>query len=96
MGDFGNYMKAQAEKRAAYERYNYAVAALENAQIKERLAEIKSQQEPLAGLLSQPLSERDRLYASAFYVVVGHMPNAKIVGGTPSDESDGSDKKEGE
>ena len=80
MDDFGNYMKAQAEKRAAYERYNYAGAALENAQIKERLAEIKSQHEPLAGLLAQPLGERDRLYAAAFYVVVGRMPNVKAEG----------------
>jgi len=76
MDDFGNYMKAQAERRAAYERYNYAAEALKNAQIKERLAEIKSQNEPLAGLLSQPLSERDRLYTAAYYVVVGRMPNS--------------------
>ena len=77
MDDFRNYLKTQAEKQAAYERYNYAGVALENAQIKERLAEIKSQHEPIAGLLTQPLSERDRLYAVAFYVVVGRMPNMK-------------------
>jgi hypothetical protein len=76
--NFQNYITAQAEKRAAYERYNYAGVALENAQIKERLAEIKSQHEPLAGLLAQPSSERDRLYAAAFYVVVGRMPNSGI------------------
>jgi hypothetical protein len=86
MDDFGNYMKAQAEQRAAYERYNYAGAALENAQIKERLAEIKSQHEPLAGLLAQPLSERDRLYAAAFYVVVGRMPNARNQGLAPREK----------
>jgi hypothetical protein len=56
MDDFGNYMRAQSEKRAAYERYNYAGAALENALVKERLAEIKIQHEPLAGLLAHPLS----------------------------------------
>lgn len=83
MSDFGHYMTAQAEKRAAYERYNYAASALETAQIKERLAEIKSQHNPLAALLALPLSERDRLFAAAFYVVVGRMPdidNAPING----------------
>jgi hypothetical protein len=71
---FLDYMRVQAERRAAYERYNYAGAALENAQIKERLSEIKSQHEPLARLMAQPLSERDRLYAAAYYVVVGRIP----------------------
>lgn len=87
MDDFGNYMKAQAEKRAAYERYNYAGAALETAQIKERLAEIKSQHEPLNGLLAAPMSERDRLYAAAFYVVVGRMPNNRVSGPQPAQET---------
>lgn len=71
---FANYQRAQAEKRAAYEHYCHAGAVLENALIRERLAEIKNQHEPLAGLLSRSMSERDRLYASAFYVVVGRMP----------------------
>jgi hypothetical protein len=74
MDDFGNYMLAQAEKKTAYERYNYAGEALENARIKERLAEIKSQREPLARLMTQMMSERERMYAAAFYVVVGRMP----------------------
>jgi hypothetical protein len=73
---FQDYMRAQAERRAAYERFNYAVSALENAQIKERLSEIKSQHEPLAILLAKPLSERDRLYAAAYYVVMGRLPNS--------------------
>ena len=75
MSDFGIYLLAQAERREAYERYNYAGAALKNAQIKERLAEIKSQHEPLNGLIGEAMSERDRLYAAAFYVVVGRMPS---------------------
>lgn len=75
MDDFDKYQKAQADSRAAYERLNYASVALENAHIKERLAKIKSQQEPLAGLMAQKLSERDRLYAAAFYVVIGRFPN---------------------
>jgi hypothetical protein len=75
MNDFGNYINAQAERRIAYERFNYAVVLLENARIKERLAEIKSQHEPLNGLLAQSLSKRDMLYVAAFYVVIGRMPN---------------------
>lgn len=78
MDDFGNYMKAQAEKQAAYERYNYAGVALENAQIKERLAEIKSQHQPIADLIEQTLSERDRIYAAAFYVVTGQFPDRPV------------------
>ena len=74
MSNFQNYLLQQERKNAAYQRYNYASVALENAQIKERLAEIKSQHEPLASLLEKPLSERDRLYAAAFYVVVGRKP----------------------
>ena len=70
-----DYMLQQARKETCYARYSHASAALENAQIKERLAEIKSQHEPLASLAEQPLSERDRLYAAAFYVVVGRLPN---------------------
>ncbi len=71
---FNSYLRAQSEAQTAYERYNYASSALENARIKERLAEIKSQHEPLARLLDQKLSERDRLCAAAFYVVTGRMP----------------------
>jgi len=74
MDDFGNYMLAQAKRRTAYERCNYATEALKNAQIHERLAEIKNQYEPLNKLISASMSERARLYAAAFYVVVGRMP----------------------
>ncbi len=69
-----SYFLARSERERAYERYNYALSSLDNAKIIERLAEIKSQHEPLASLLIESLSERDRLYAAAFYVVVGRMP----------------------
>jgi hypothetical protein len=69
-----NYMLAIERKKVAYEKYNYASASLENCQIKERLAEIWSQHEPLASLLDRKMTERERLYAAAFYVVVGRMP----------------------
>lgn len=74
--DFADYMLKQSRKETAYARYNHASVALENAQIKDRLAEIKSQRDPLSYLTEQPMSERDRLYAAAYYVVVGRLPNA--------------------
>ena len=74
MSDFSEYMKAKAERQTADANYNYASAKLKNAQIKERLAEIKSQCEPLDSLMKRDLLERDRLYASACYVVFGRMP----------------------
>jgi hypothetical protein len=73
--EFAQFMTAQAETKAARERYNYASTALEIAQIRERLAEMRSQHEPLAALRDAALSERDKLYAAAHYVVVGRMPD---------------------
>ncbi len=69
-----SYQLASANKREAYEAYNYASARLDMCQIRERLAEMKAQHEPLSSLLNGPLSARDRLYAAAFWVVVGRMP----------------------
>lgn len=80
MSDFQNYMLQQARKEAAYQQYNYAAAKLDNAKIHERLAELKSQHEPLASLATKPLSERDRLYAAAYYVVCGRMPDQPLPG----------------
>lgn len=74
MSDLQAYFLASAKKREAFANYDGAAARLTVAQIRERLAEIKSQHEPLAGLLAKSLSERDRLYAAAFYVVVGRFP----------------------
>ena len=71
---FSRYQLRQAEKREAYETFNFAMQLLENRQIKERLAEILSQSEPLDKLISTVMPERDRLYAAAFYVVVGRIP----------------------
>jgi tRNA C32,U32 (ribose-2'-O)-methylase TrmJ len=74
MSDFQNYMLQQARRKEAYANYSHAGQALENARIHERLAEIKSQSEPLHSLINQTLTERDRIYAAAFYVVVGRLP----------------------
>ena len=74
---FDAYMTAQEKSRTAYQQYNYAGCALDLAHIRERLAEIKSQYQPLAGLLEKKMSERERLCAAAFYVVVGRMPEGE-------------------
>ena len=68
------YLLAGAEKDAAYQAYNYASANLENKQIFCRLAEIKSQHEPLASIIGKTKTTREQLYAAAFYAVVGRMP----------------------
>ena len=71
---FSTYQLRQAEKREAYEAFNFAMQLLENRQIKERLAEILSQADPLDKLISTVMPERARLYAAAFFVVVGRIP----------------------
>ena len=78
MIEFAKYQTATAEAQAAYERYNYAGAALELARIKERLAEMASQHEPMASLRDADMTERDRLYAAAHYAVVGRLPTQKV------------------
>ena len=75
MIEFAMYQKAKAETRAARNEYNYSSVALELAEIKERLAEMASQHEPLAALRDTAMTERDMLYAAAYYAVVGRMPD---------------------
>ena len=77
MSDFLNYLKRQSDTEAAKQQYNYAGVNLDRAQIYERLAQIKSQHEPLAGLAALPITERDRLYAAAHFVVYGRLPSVK-------------------
>ena len=74
MIEFAMYQKAKADTRAARASLNYASVALELAEIKERLAEMASQHEPLAALRESAMMERDRLYAAAYYAVVGRLP----------------------
>lgn len=76
--DFIQYQYAQEQRRTAYERYNYASVALELAQIKERLAELKSQCQPLDKLIEATPPGREQLYAAAFYAVVGRMPGRGV------------------
>ena len=68
------YQVAQAEKKAAYERYNYASVALELAKIHERFTELYSQFDPVEKIKSMNGDERDRLCASAYYVIYGRLP----------------------
>jgi flagellar biosynthesis/type III secretory pathway protein FliH len=77
MSDFLKYQLAKAEEKAQRWHYEAAAALLENAGVRERLAEIRSQHEPLASLLTEAMSERDRLYAAAFYVVLGRLPKSE-------------------
>lgn len=73
------YSQAQSEKKAAYERYNYASVALELATIKERFMELYSQFDPVNKIKYLPLAERDKLCASAHYVMYGRLPDAKDI-----------------
>jgi uncharacterized protein YaaN involved in tellurite resistance len=68
------YSQAQAEKKAAYEHYNYASAALELATIKERFAELYSQWDPVNKIKDSGLEEREKLCASAYYILYGRLP----------------------
>ncbi len=77
-----DYQFAKLGTKAAYSEYNYASESLQNAKIYERLAEIKSQHEPLNSLIGEYAAigtpaykeAREKLYAVAFYVVIGRMP----------------------
>jgi len=68
------FLIAQAEKREAYQRYNYAGQALELATIRERFAEIYSQFEPVNKIQAMKLDEREKLCAAAYYVITGRLP----------------------
>lgn len=75
MSDLKNYFHMQDVKRAKRYQLNAAQAELQLASIRERLAEIKSQHEPIHSMLKQEgLDPRDMLYKIAHYVVVGWMP----------------------
>jgi hypothetical protein len=71
MTSFEDYLLASVKRKAAEVHYNHAASALELAQVKERLAQIKSEDGQLTKILYSKLSERDRMYAAAYFVVVG-------------------------
>lgn len=75
MSAFARYMHAQSETKAAYAQYNHAAVALELAQIRERLAMIESQHEPLATLNPEGNSvARKKQIGVAYFVVNGRWP----------------------
>ena len=68
-------MHAKDRRESAQNLYNYAAQKLENEKMRERLAELKSQHEPLASLMQNTLiRDRELLIAAAHYVVNGRMP----------------------
>jgi hypothetical protein len=77
MSDLQAYFCAQERRRSAYNLFNYACTLLDLERIRERLAEIKSQHEPIASLIDERMSERERLCAIAHYVVIGRIPEVK-------------------
>jgi hypothetical protein len=73
--DFLNYQLAQQKEAAARARFETAVIDLELAGIRKRLAEIKSQYEPLATMNPEGNElARKKQVAAAHYVVYGFMP----------------------
>lgn len=78
-GNFARYMHAQEKRRGAYSEYNYAGVNLTLAQIRERLAEIRSQHEPLESESEGDKLIRVKMIRAAFYVVVGRWPTEEDV-----------------
>jgi hypothetical protein len=76
MSDFNHYMHMIDKRKAAEINRDYAASQLEIAKIKERLAEIKSQFQPLNDFEGNYMLNRERMYAAAFYVVNGRLPSA--------------------
>lgn len=76
MNEFSNYMHAQDKTRLARAERNHASAQVDLAAINERMAELRSQYEPLASLLPEGATQddRERILAAIFYVVIGRFP----------------------
>jgi len=72
--DFATYMHAQDKTRLARCEMEKAHARLTLAEIRERLAEVRSQFDPLAGLVNSNMSPRDMALALAEYVVTVRFP----------------------
>ena len=74
MSEFQNYMLAIAEKEVANQKVCYAGQLLENKIILCRLAEIKSQAEPLSTIMGGNDTLIEKLIAACEYVVNGKKP----------------------
>jgi hypothetical protein len=75
MSDYLNFQYHKAKTETARAKVGEAVNRVELAEIKERFAEIKSQHQPLDLIAKSGLSDRGKMYACAFYVVVGRLPD---------------------
>jgi hypothetical protein len=73
MSDLQSYFLAQAKTEAARYQREAAAFRLELCKIRERLAEIKSQHEPLDSWSDGDSVIRNSIYNAAFYVVVGRV-----------------------
>ena len=70
--DFQTYMLAQANKKAAYNLYNYASTLLDLEKVRERAAEVASQAEPINSLAdNDEMTQREKMIAIARYVATG-------------------------
>lgn len=74
MSDYLHYLLTQAETQGAAHALESYSRKRELCMIKERLAEIKSQYEPLHTMSGNNPAVRALMYAAAFYVVVGRWP----------------------
>lgn len=72
--EYERYRRAKAEKESAYIQFNYAEQLIKNKTIMCRLAEIKSQHEPLATIIGESTATREKLIAACEYVVNGNLP----------------------
>ena len=79
MSDSANYQYRQECTRTARAEHQAASYKLELCQVRERLAELKSQHDPLHSMVLKVLhtQSRDDVYAAAFYVVVGRVKEDK-------------------
>jgi hypothetical protein len=84
MSSLQAYFLASAELRAARAKSEYYGAHALNLAARERLAELKSQHQPLGAMAEELSGEncnteehrkiRAAMYAAAFYAVIGRMP----------------------
>ena len=69
MSELDQLFRAQKESEAACNLYNYAGQKLQLAKIKERLAFLRSQHEPLASFIQDKGITRDEALSIAEYVL---------------------------
>lgn len=73
--DLANYFHAQDKVRHMRANIEVASARLDLASINQRMAELRSQHEPLNELTSGDHDERQRILDAIFYVVIGRFPD---------------------